>query len=583
MRNKILRGVKVAEGIEIGSIIIYPGYENEVLPFYILREPDKQAEIRRLSTAIDDVKQELKALQSIFEKENDPYSARIFEVSYALLEEPWLLEGAQKIIENESRNAEYALQKVIAHKLRMFEQASSVAVRQRGVLLEEVARKILKKLMGKDDTLASIPEGKILVAPFLSTFEVAQIPRNKIKGLALSHGGMTSHLAILAQTFDIPVVVGIRDLMRHVRDGQLAILDGYKGLIILEPDESTLRTYEAKIKHYSQLHDKLVDVKDLPPVTIDGRNIELCANINLPAEVNPAIEFNAEGIGLLRTEFIFLEDMLDEEQQFKIYSDIADKIYPGSVIIRTFDIGADKLAPYVREDNPFLGWRAIRLLLKEKKLLRTQLRAILRASRRGNVKIMIPMVTTVEEVLEVKKLLNKIKRDLRNENVEFDENIDIGVMIETPASAIMAEVLAKEVRFFSIGTNDLTQYTMAVDRNNPYVSELYDPLHPALLRLVKNVIIAGHAAHSWVGVCGEMAHDPMAIPILIGLGVDELSVAPRFLLKTKEIIRHLSYKETKAIAEKVLDMRNAAEVRRFMKNVLKEEFHLDSVIDLDSP
>jgi phosphotransferase system enzyme I (PtsI) len=400
--------------------------------------------------------------------------------------------------------------------------------------------------------------------------------KDKVLAFATDMGGPTSHTAIMARSLEIPAVVGLVDINQKACDGDTIVIDGNKGIVYLNPQESVLQEYQKLKDDYTQYRRQLKELKDLPAETSDKkRRIEISANIGTPRDVKGALENGAEGVGLYRTEFLYMDrdNLPSEDEQFEAYKEVIEKMAPRPIIIRTLDIGGDKKLPYLdmpEELNPFLGYRAIRMCLDRTEILKTQLRAILRASIYGTAKIMYPMVSGVEEVRRANAVLEEAKKELTAEGISYDENLEVGIMVEIPSAAITADILAQEVDFFSIGTNDLIQYTLAVDRMNEHISYLYEPLHPAVLRLIKNVIDASHNAGKWTGMCGEMAGDTSATAILLGLGLDEFSMSASSIPQVKKIIRSLTYEEAQQIAKKALSMENADDIRNMVENEMKK-------------
>jgi phosphotransferase system enzyme I (PtsI) len=404
-----------------------------------------------------------------------------------------------------------------------------------------------------------------LVSHDLSPSTTAQLDRKFVLGFATDIGGKTSHTAIMARSLDIPAVVGLQSVSEELQNGDYALLDGYNGTVVVNPTDQTLFEYGQLAKIKASLGEKLREIQRQPAVTLDGKTIHLSANIEDQNDIESVIAHGAEGVGLLRTEFLFInrDSLPGEEDQYKVYRQVAAALKPQPVIIRTLDLGGDKFASHLQlaqEMNPFLGWRAIRFCLAQPELFRAQLRAILRASAEGNVKMMYPMISGLEELKQANALVEKCKDELRAEKIPFDENLEIGAMIEIPSAALVADALAKRVKFFSIGSNDLIQYTLAADRTNEKVSHLYEPTHPAILRLIKATVDAAHANGIWAGVCGEIAGDPVLAPLLIGLGVDELSAAPPVIDEVKYIIRRIKLSEAQALAEFALQCESPTEI-----------------------
>jgi phosphotransferase system enzyme I (PtsI) len=438
-----------------------------------------------------------------------------------------------------------------------------------------VGERIVKNILGVSTDSFIFSEKVIIIAKDLTPSDTAQMDKDKVLAFATDMGGRTSHTAIMARSLEIPAVVGLVDITEKVQDGDLIVIDGNEGIVSINPNETTLKEYETLKRDYMEYRRQLKELKDLPAETSDKlRRVELSANIGTPRDVKGALENGAEGVGLYRTEFLYMDrDALPtEEEQFEAYREVIEKMAPRPIIIRTLDIGGDKKLSYLdmpEELNPFMGWRAIRMCLDRPKILKTQLRAILRASVYGNAKIMYPMVSGSEEVRRANAILNEAKGELKAEGISFDEKLEVGIMVEIPSAAVTADLLAKEVDFFSIGTNDLIQYTLAVDRMNEHISYLYEPLHPAVLRLIKNVIDASHKAGKWTGMCGEMAGDTSATAILLGMGLDEFSMSAPSIPQVKKIIRSLTYEEAQQIAQKALSMDKPEDIRNMVEQEME--------------
>ncbi|HUJ72335.1 MAG TPA: phosphoenolpyruvate--protein phosphotransferase, partial [Verrucomicrobiae bacterium] len=448
-------------------------------------------------------------------------------------------------------------------------------MRERAADVQDVTRRVMRNLLGHDHrALTNLPPNTIVVAHDLSPSDTTSIDRQHVIGLATDVGSHTSHTAIVARSVNLPAVVGLRDLSQYVHDGQSAILDGYSGTLIVEPSEQTLFIYgQLEVKRHN-VQERLDALHDLPAQTLDGHRMILSGNIELPSDVPTVLTAGAEGIGLFRTEFLYLnrKEFPTEEEQYEKYVEVARAVKPNSLIIRTLDIGGDKFRTEdstPQEVNPFLGFRAIRFCLANVDVFEAQLRAILRASAEGNVKIMYPMISGVAEVVQANDILQQVMLDLKKAGIPFDEKIHVGVMIEIPSAALTAEMIAPEVDFFSIGSNDLIQYTMAVDRVNEKVAGLYEPTHPAILRLIRGVVEAGHNNGIWVGVCGEMAGEPLFAPLLLGMGIDELSAAASSLPRVKEVIRRLTLSEAQELAAASLHANSGREVLGMLNALLQ--------------
>jgi phosphotransferase system enzyme I (PtsI) len=464
-------------------------------------------------------------------------------------------------------NAEHAFQTVAERYAAVLAKVEDEYLRERAGDMRDVTSRVLNQMLGQSDEvdLRHLTEPCIIIAHSLTPSKTAQLDRSKVLGFGTDVGGKTSHTAILARSLRIPAVVGLATASEQLNTGDFALLDGFNGVIIVNPTDQTLFEYGQLERKQVTLEEKLRETLHQPAVTLDNHRIVLSANIEQAGDAATVAASGAEGVGLFRTEYLFInrDSPPGEEEQFQSYREAAVKLKPSPVVIRTLDLGGDKLLSSLAvptEMNPFLGWRAIRFCLQQTDIFRAQLRAILRASTEGNLKIMYPMISGLDELIQANDLLAKCKDELRAENVPFDDNLEIGVMIETPSAAMIADALAKRVQFFSLGTNDLIQYSLAVDRMNEKIAHLYEPTHPAIVRLIKLTVDAAHARKVWVSVCGEMAGDPVLVPLLIGLGVDELSAAPPLLAEIKYLIRRLKFSEAQELAAFALNCESAGEI-----------------------
>lgn len=471
---------------------------------------------------------------------------------------------------------------MIEDQAQALEALDDEYLKERAADVRDIGKRLLKNILNIPIVdLSAITEEVILVAPDLTPSETAQLNLDKVLGFITDLGGRTSHTSIMARSLEIPAIVGTTDATSKVKSGDFIVLDGVNNTIYLNPSESEIDKLKAFRNEYLQEKEELAKLKDLPAITLDGHQVEVCANIGTVRDVAGAERNGAEGVGLYRTEFLFMDrDALPtEEEQFQAYKAVAEAMGSQAVIVRTMDIGGDKDLPYMnlpKEENPFLGWRAIRICLDRKEILHSQLRAILRASKFGKLRIMFPMVISVEEVRELKAELEMLKGQLREEGKAFDETIEVGIMVETPAAAIIAHHLAKEVDFFSIGTNDLTQYTLAVDRGNELISHLYNPMSPAVLNLIKQVIDASHAEGKWTGMCGELAGDERATLLLLGMGLDEFSMSAISIPRIKKLIRNANYADTQALAEQALAQPTAEELMKLVDTFIQEKRYANS-------
>ncbi|MBI1991823.1 MAG: phosphoenolpyruvate--protein phosphotransferase, partial [Candidatus Omnitrophica bacterium] len=473
-------------------------------------------------------------------------------------------------------NVETIFNDVIRRHLKAFSRTDDEYLRERTADIEDVRRRVLRNLLGKQpDTLAQLGEPVVVVARDLSPSETAQMHKRHVLAFVTDIGGRTSHTAIMAKSLEIPAVVGAEVATRRIQKSEFVIVDGTRGEVIVDPDPQTIQRYELEQRRHQEVNRQLLHLKDLPAETLDHHTVVLSANIELPEEVPSVIAHGADGIGLFRTEFLYLNrlDFPSEDEQYEAYHTVAEQLRPHPVIIRTMDLGGDKFFSPLHlpsEMNPFMGWRAIRFSLARPDLFRVQLRAILRASTCGNLKMMYPMICGLEELRRANEILNAVKEELAREGVPFSEQLEVGAMIEVPSAALTCDLLAGEVDFFSIGTNDLIQYSLAVDRVNEKIAYLYEPTHPAILRLVKQVIDVGHAANIWVGMCGEMAGEPPLSLLLLGLGLDEFSTSPVQLPIVKQIIRSVEYSFAQSVIQEALKLRTGKEVEAFLLASLKQ-------------
>ncbi len=565
MDIKRLRGIGVSPGIAMGEVslserVIFTS-RREVIP-----ADQVEDELRRLNRAIERTKGELVAIKTEIGSRMGEEHAFIFEAHLMILEDPSLLSGLEKVIREEKVRSEWALSRTNIRYEKVFEAIDDVYFRQRKSDISDVLTKIYRNLEKKAEK-KDAPEGhKILVAHDLPPSEAASsLSRDNVLAVALDMGGPTSHTAILARSLNIPAVVGLHNVTANVKNGDFLIVDGTDGEIIINPPQVVRREFLSKKEKYDKYRKDLQKTAHLESRTLDGTVFVPMANIELPEEVNLAQSYGAEGVGLFRSEFIYLQrtTLPTEEDHLEIYSRLAREAYPAPVYIRTIDVGGEKALPQLqieKEPNPALGLRAIRLSLRNRDMFRTQIRAILRASIKGNVRILIPMITEIEEITEVKMLFEEVKAGLRAANERFDENAPLGAMIEVPAAAAMTEDFLQELDFVSIGTNDLIQYYLAVDRSNEFVSYLYKPLHPSVLRLIRFVIQAAVKAGKDVTVCGEMAADPLSALVLLGFGLRKFSMNPIFIPRVKKALRSIDIKTVERVVDEAVKLRSSQEI-----------------------
>lgn len=566
----MFKGIPASYGIAIARIYFYKPEELVIEEKEILPQNVKN-EIQRFKEAIEKSRGQIQVIETKTKVELGKEKAAIFGAHLLVLKDSLLIEEVKHIVKTQLINAEAAVQRVIDHYVRLFESMQDDYMDERVVDLKDVGRRLQSNLLGYDYLpITNLEEPVILVAKDLTPSDTAQMDKKNILGLVTEIGGPTSHTAILARSLEIPAVVGVGPILEKVAKDTLLIIDGNKGVVIANPDEETLDHYQRlRLADQAELAE-LYLLKELPAKTLDGFPIKLLANIGGLKEAKRAFVFGAEGIGLYRTEYLFMdkENWPEEEMQFVTYRDVIRIMPEKPTVIRTLDIGGDKELPYFKmpkERNPFLGWKGIRFCLDRKDIFKTQLRAILRASAFGKVRIMFPMISGLQEVREAKGLLAEVKKELTQERIAFDPQIKVGIMIEVPSAAIIADLLAKEVDFFSIGTNDLIQYNLSLDRTNEKISNLYDIFHPGVLRLIKFVIQAAEKEGIEVGMCGEMASDIVAVPVLLGLGLKEFSMSPISLLKVKKVIRGIFASEVTRITKKVLRLDSSEDIRKYLK------------------
>ncbi|PTL28622.1 phosphoenolpyruvate--protein phosphotransferase [Lachnospiraceae bacterium oral taxon 096] len=567
----MMRGTGASSGIGIGKAVVVRDEKPEVVQVSI---SDKDKEVKRFEDVLAKITEATMEMAESLANKVGGKEAEILNGHVLLLSDPMLSEEIKQKIQNELVNAEFAVDSVYDMYAGMFASMDDELMQQRATDMKDLKVRILKGLLGMADVdVARLPEGSILVAEDLTPSMTAGLNPQTVYGIVTELGGRTSHSAILSRALEIPAVVAISGLLENIHDGDTVCFDGDKGEVVIRPDADTLAEYEKKKEAYLLEKKELENYKGKPSVTKDGRKVEIVANIGKPEDAQRALEYDAEGVGLFRTEFLFMDrdNAPTEEEQFEAYKKVATLMKDKPVIIRTLDIGGDKEIPYLgieQDENPFLGYRAIRLCLDRKEdLYRPQLRALLRASAFGDIRIMIPLITCVDEIREAKALIREIMEDLDRENIAYNKDIQVGIMIETAASSIMADVFAKEVDFFSIGTNDLTQYTMCVDRGNAKVSYLYSPLNPAVLRSLKRVITSAKEAGIMVGMCGEAAADPLLIPLLLVWGLDEFSMSASSILKSRKLVTNSSIADLEKIEKEVMKFTTEKEVREYMEKV----------------
>jgi len=565
LREIELKGVGVSPGVVHGPAFLLTSDDVRVVERPI-DEDEIPREIARFEEAVIATRDQLREIQGRVEKAMGAKHAGIFDAHLLVVDDHSFMEEVIRGLRTMRRNVESVLSTVAERYSTVLAQLDDDYLRERAADVKDVTRRILRNLAGQSSSvLGHLREPCIVIANDLAPSDTATLDPKKVLGFATDLGSPTSHTAIMARALDIPAVVGLHDASVRVSQGDTVLLDGSKGLLILHPSPETLERYGQIAQARQNVRAQLDRLRDAPAETLDGYQIRLAANIELPNDVEAVLRHGAAGIGLFRTEFMFLSRARapDENEQARAYEQVAHRLAPADVVIRTMDIGGDKFASSLKtppEMNPFLGWRAIRFCLAQPQIFLTQLRAILRASVHRNVKIMYPMISNVDEVIQANRLLDQAKAELKQQGVEFDEDIEVGIMIEVPSAALTARLMAPHVRFFSIGTNDLIQYTLAVDRVNERITYLYEPTHPAILQLIYHVVEVARDHALWTSVCGEMAGDPVLAPLLLGLGVDELSMSPHLLPLVKGMIRRMDYRHLERLAADALQSESASAI-----------------------
>ena len=563
------KGIGVSPGIAIGRALIM---ETITSVYRVpIKAEDVPREIVRFEEAVVKTHEELNVLKGKVSRSIGDEYASIFDAHAMILSDPSFADKVMQKIEVDKVNAEWAIYEVQEELEARFESFDNEYLRDRGEDIKDVSSSLLKNLQGMaHHDLSEIDHDVVIIAEDLTPSDTVRFNRRPIVGFATESGGRTSHTSIIAKSLFMPAIIGVPRLTKIVDNEELVILDGYEGTIIVNPSPAVIAEYRSKVSRHEEYETSLLKNKNQPATTKDGRNVSLQANIELVEELDDAIRYGAQGIGLYRSEFLYISkspQLPTEEEHFEIYRKLADSMAPEWVVIRTFDLGGKKLAREVigiKEDNPVLGLRALRLCMKHRDMFTTQLRALLRASAFGKIKIMFPLVSGIQELRQVKTLITEIKADLDRQGIAYNRELQIGIMIEVPAAALIADVLATEADFFAIGTNDLIQYSLAIDRGNENVNYLYEPLHPAILRLVKFVIDSGKKAGIPVSMCGEMASDPLYAIVLLGLGLEIFSMNPSAIPVLKDVLRSVRYKECRRISEAALKKKTAQEIEEFV-------------------
>ncbi|WP_145417956.1 phosphoenolpyruvate--protein phosphotransferase [Staphylococcus hominis] len=570
--SKLIKGIAASDGVAIAKayLLVEPD-----LSFTNEKITDTDAEIKKFRNALEASKIELTKIRNNAEKSLGADKAAIFDAHLLVLDDPELIQPIEDKIENEKVNAPEALNEVTTQFITIFESMDNEYMRERAADIRDVSKRVLAHLLGVElPNPSMIDESVVIIGNDLTPSDTAQLNKEFVQGFVTNIGGRTSHSAIMSRSLEIAAVVGAKSITHEVKQGDMVIVDGITGDVIIDPTEDEFIAYQNKRERFFEDKKELQKLRDAETVTVDGEHAELAANIGTPDDLYGVMENGAEGIGLYRTEFLYMgrDQMPTEDEQFEAYKKVLETMKDKRVVVRTLDIGGDKELPYLNlpnEMNPFLGYRAIRLCLDQQDIFRTQLRALLRASAYGKLNIMFPMVATIKEFRDAKAILLEEKDKLTSEGQEVADDIEVGIMVEIPSTAALADIFAKEVDFFSIGTNDLIQYTMAADRMSERVSYLYQPYNPAILRLVKQVIEASHKEGKWTGMCGEMAGDETAIPLLLGLGLDEFSMSATSILKARRQINGLSKNEMTELANRAINCATQDEVKELVHHISK--------------
>ncbi len=572
----MISGIPASPGIVFGKALVLKE-EKIIIDNQKISEDQIDAEIARFYEGRTAAVAQLSSIRDRALKSLGEDKAAIFEGHLMILEDEELEEEIIGYIRSNKANAAAAASKIIDQQVEMLSEIDDEYLRERAGDIRDIGNRLLKNILGMHIVdLGEINEEAILVAYDLTPSETAQLNLDKVLGFITDIGGRTSHTSIMARSLELPAIVGTNNVTEQVNTGDYLILDAVNNAVYVNPTREQIEKLKAQQVQLAEEKAELAKLKDLPALTLDGHRVDVVANIGTIRDCDGADRNGAEGVGLYRTEFLFMDrdSLPSEEEQFQAYKEVVEAMNGRIVVLRTMDIGGDKELPYLnlpKEMNPFLGWRAVRIAMDRREILHAQLRAVLRASAFGKLAVMFPMIISVEEIRELKSVIETLKQELRNEGKAFDENIQVGVMVETPSAAVNAKFLAKEVDFFSIGTNDLTQYTLAVDRGNEMISHLYNPMSPSVLGLIKQVIDASHAEGKWTGMCGELAGDERATLLLLGMGLDEFSMSAISVPRIKKLIRNVNYADAKALAEKALQVPTAAEIEQLVDEFLKEK------------
>jgi phosphotransferase system enzyme I (PtsI) len=583
-KEKIFKGIGVSPGIAIGPAFLLPEPREYRFLERTISGDELEEESRRFSDALAKTKKQIHALRERTSSQLGVDHAGIFDAQLMILDDEQVIQDVRDAMATGKKSAEAAFYSTVSRYLHVLYGAANEYLAERHADIKDVMNRVLDNLGGVERTdVCQVVSPSVIIARDIAPSDTARMERGKVLGFATDAGSQSSHTAIMAKGLGIPAVVGLHRITQAVQEGERLIIDGRQGTVTINPSEEALERAKAELRRIEAYRDELSLLRDVPAETRDGRRITLSANIELPAEVASVIESGAEGIGLYRTEFIYMNrsDLPSEEEQFEAYKAVLEGVKPNPVIVRTMDLGGDKFITHLNipfEFNPFLGWRAIRFCLERRDIFEVQLRAILRAGIFGHLKLMYPMISSVEEVIQANAILAEVKEELNREGIPHAEDFEVGVMVEVPSAALTADIVADHVDFFSIGTNDLIQYTLAVERVNDKIAHLYQPCHPAVLRLIKGIVEEGHRNNIWVGICGEMAADPAMCLILLGMGLDEVSASPAVVPRIKNLIRSFSYRTAKEFVEDVMTLASPEEIesraRETVRSVIPE---LDAV------
>ncbi len=574
--EKTFHGIPTSPGIAFGEAFVV---NVEDIPVTAEKVPPDQVdlEVQKFETALQETEEELRKLHEQLEDEMGVEHAKILDSHRMILADEMARKDTIRHIKKNNVNAAFAFTTVLDKVLTTFDQIEDQYLKERAEDIRDVKRRVIRNLLGqKVEGLSNLRKQAIVVARSLTPSDTAVLEKKYVLAFVTDAGGSTSHAAIIARSLGIPAVVGLENLSQHVKPYDRLIVDGISGQVVVNPTPETERMFEEAREKFREMEKELLTLRDYPAVTLDGHTLELNGNIEIADEADDVISHGAKGVGLFRTEYFFItrSSLPSEEEQYRYYSSVVKKIQPDPVLIRTLDVGGDKIAKWatnVQEANPFMGWRGIRFTLSRKDIFRTQLRAIYRTAVHGNVRVMFPMISVLEEVIQAKEICEEVKADLRRERYQIGENVEIGVMIETPSAVAIADMLAREVDFFSIGTNDLIQYSLAVDRGNSRISYLYNDLHPSILRMIRDTVSAAHKEKIWVGVCGEMPGSVYGALLSLGLGLDEISASSFLIPEIKKIIRSVTYDEVKSLVRRALKLPSAEDVKRLLDSYIADK------------